>query len=59
MISVCCTLPKPDHQDLSIEERKQFCKMVYVLRKRGYSIADAQAIAYRKVAVGSVPFDLN
>lgn len=56
MISICCTLPKPDYQDLTQEERKVFCKIVYLLRKRGYSVTDAQVVAYRKVLEGSIPF---
>jgi hypothetical protein len=49
MISICCSLPKPDYQELTPEERKVFCKMVYLLRKRGYSVVDAQRVAYQKV----------
>lgn len=59
MISICCTLPKPDFLDLSPDERKLFCKMVYVLKKRGYSVTDAQAISYRKVLEESIPFDAD
>jgi len=54
MISLCCTLPAPDFQDLSLEESKIFCRQVYLLRKRGYSIADAQAITYRRVLAESI-----
>lgn len=59
MISICCSQPKPDYQDLSTEERKVFCKLVYLLRKRGYPIKDAQEKAYRKILDDSVPFDLG
>jgi len=54
MLSLCCTQPEPDYQDLSHEERKLFCKLVYLHRKRGYSIADAQAISYRRVLADSI-----
>jgi type II secretory pathway component PulF len=54
MISLCCTPPKPDYQELSHEERTVFCKQVYLLRKSGYSIADAQAITYRRVLEESI-----
>ena len=49
MLSLCCTQPAPDYQELSHEERTIFCKLVYFHRKRGYSIEDAQAISYRRV----------
>ncbi|MDD2336772.1 MAG: hypothetical protein PHD01_09385 [Geobacteraceae bacterium] len=54
MISLCCTLPAPDYQELSYEESKIFCKQVYLLRKRGYSMADAQTLSYRRVLAESV-----
>ena len=57
MISICCTLPKPDYRDPSTEESKKFCRLVYLLKKRGYSIKDAQAVAYRKVLENGIPFD--
>jgi len=57
MISICCSLPKPDFQELTLEEKKIFCKLVYILRKRGYSVKDAQDVAYRKVLEGGIPFD--
>lgn len=56
MISICCTHPEPDYKDLALEERKLFCRLVYLLRKRGYSVRDAQRIAYRKVLEDGVPF---
>jgi hypothetical protein len=56
MITKCCTLPKPDYRDLSTEESKKFCRLVYLLRKRGYSINDAQAVAYGKVLENGIPF---
>jgi len=31
MISICCSLPKPDYQELAPDERKVFCKLVYLL----------------------------
>ena len=57
MISICCSLPKPDYQELGQEERKAFCRLVYLLRKRGYSVVDAQDVAYRKVLEDGLPFD--
>lgn len=59
MISICCSLPKPDYQELTPEEKKIFCRLVYLLRKRGYSIKDAQEVAYRKILDDSVPFDIG
>jgi hypothetical protein len=59
MISKCCTYPKPDLQELSDQERKEFCRLVYLLRKRGYSVADAQETAYRKILEESIPFERN
>jgi hypothetical protein len=59
MISICCSQPKPDYQELAYEERKVFCKLVYLLRKRGYSVADAQEVAYRKILEGSILFDVG
>jgi len=41
---------------VSDEEKKIFCRMVYLLRKRGYSIPDAQIVAYRQVLEESIPF---
>lgn len=58
MISICCTLPKPDYQELTPDEKKAFCRLVYVLRKRGYSVTDAQAVAYWKVLEVGIPFEL-
>jgi hypothetical protein len=54
MISRCCTPPNPDYQELSREESKRFCKQVYLLRKNGYSVADAQALSYRMVLEESI-----
>jgi hypothetical protein len=54
MKSLCCTQPAPDYQELSHEERKIFCKLIYFHRKRGDSIADAQAISYRRVLADSI-----
>jgi len=57
MISICCSLPKPDYQELTSEERKLFCKLVYLFRKRGYTVKDSQEVAYKKILEDSVPFD--
>jgi hypothetical protein len=56
MISICCTPEKPDYQEFTPDERKVFCKMVYLLRKRGYSMEDAQNVAYQKVLEDGMPF---
>lgn len=59
MISICCSLPKPDYQELASEEKKVFCKLVYLLRKRGYSIKEAQKVACRKILEDSISFDMG
>jgi hypothetical protein len=59
MTSICCTPKKPDYLDLSTEEKKKFCKLVYLLRKRGHSVKEAQEIAYRDVLEESIPFDIQ
>jgi hypothetical protein len=59
MISICCSLPKPDYQELSQEERKVFCRWVYLLRKRGYSVVVAQDMAYRKLLEDGLPFNVG
>lgn len=59
MISICCTPEKPDYQELTKDEKKVFCKMVYLLRKSGYPVVDAQRVAYQKVLEDGVPFNLD
>ncbi len=59
MVSVCCNEPKPNYDDLSIEEKKMFCRLVYLLRKRGYSVSDAQLVAYRRILDESIPYDMG
>jgi hypothetical protein len=39
------------------EKRKLFCKLVYLFRKRGYTVKDSQEVAYKKILEDSVPFD--
>ncbi len=57
MISKCCTEPKPDYKkSLSHDEYKTFCQLVYLLRKRGHRIEEAQAKAYQKVLNESIPY---
>lgn len=56
MLSICCTPPRPDFQDMTIEDHKKFCRLVYLLRKRGYQIIDAQKIAYTQVLSESILF---
>jgi hypothetical protein len=59
LISICCIEPKPDFQEFSDAEKKIFCRMGYLLRKRGYSIPTAQKIAYQQVLEESIPFKLD
>lgn len=59
MISICCSQPIPDYRELVSDEKKIFCRLVYLLRKRGYSVADAQEKAYRKILEDSISFDLG
>lgn len=59
MISICCTPEKPDYQELTLGERKVFCKMVYLLRKRGYPVLDAQVVACQKVLESCIPFKMD
>ncbi len=59
MISICCTPPKPDYKELSTEERKIFCRLVYLLRKKGYQITAARKIAYTRVLSESITFQFT
>ena len=59
IISKCCTYPKPDLPELSDQERKKFCRLVYLLRKRGFQVIDAQKTAYTWVIGEGIPFDLG
>lgn len=56
MISICCSQAKPDYKDLNPDEKKTFSKLVYLLRKRGYRIEEAQDIAYLRILADSIPF---
>jgi hypothetical protein len=56
MISICCSEPKPNYQDLSFEEYRTFFKLVYLLRERGYSVMEAQEVAFQKLLEERVPF---
>ncbi|HOP40172.1 MAG TPA: hypothetical protein PLI53_03940 [Geobacteraceae bacterium] len=58
MISICCTPLEPDYKEFTPDERRIFCKVVYLLRKRGYSIREAQRVAYLKVLKDGMPFEL-
>ena len=57
MISICCTLPKPDYNDLIPEHKKRFGYLVNQLRKKGHTIADAQEKAYAQLWSEEIPFD--
>jgi len=57
MISICCTLPKPDYSDLLPEQKQRFGFLVHQYRKKGYSIPDAQAKAYSQLWSEEIPFD--
>jgi len=55
MISICCTLPKPDYKaELTPEEFKKFCMLVYVQRSKGYQLEEAQTRAYSTVLAESI-----
>jgi hypothetical protein len=55
MIQKCCTEPKPDYlKDLTNEEYRTFCHLVYLLRKRGYRVEEAQAEAYHRILAESI-----
>jgi hypothetical protein len=57
IISVCCTLPKPDYQDILPEQKKRFCFLVYQYRKKGCLLPDAQARAYSQLWSEEIPFN--
>jgi hypothetical protein len=52
-----CGLREPNYDDLSIEDKKIFCRLVYLLRKR-YSIKEAQEVSLRKILDDSIPYNL-
>ena len=58
MISICCTVPKPDyHMILSHEEYQEFCRFVHQLRNKGYRLEEAQDKAYHQILSDSIPFN--
>jgi hypothetical protein len=57
MISICCTLPKPDYNDLNPEHKQRFGFLVHKLRKKGYTLPDAQQRAYAQLWSEEIPFD--
>lgn len=57
MVSICCTPAEPDYDDLASDEKKIFCRLVYLLRKRGYPVGDAQRVALRKVLESCLPYE--
>jgi len=57
MISICCTQPKPDYNDLLPEQKKRFCFLVFQYRKKGYTIPEAQERAYSQMLSEEIPFD--
>jgi hypothetical protein len=56
MISICCIEPKLDPKTLSKEEYQKFCRMVNLLRRKGYQLEEAQDRAYHQVLEESIPF---
>jgi hypothetical protein len=50
----CVGLPELTH-----EESEKFCKRVYLLRKRGCSVAEAQVLSYRMVLADSIDHALE
>ena len=57
MTQICCTLPKPDYNDICYEDKQKFGFMVNQLRKKGYTLEKAQEIAYQRVTCDSIPFE--
>ena len=57
MLQICCTLPKPDYDDLNGEDKQKFGRLVNQLRKQGKSLEEAQKIAYQRVTCDSIPFE--
>lgn len=55
MISISCEFPPTDLESLTPEEMKRFGKLVYDLRKRGKDLKTAQALAFQRVLVESLP----
>lgn len=57
MLQICCTLPKPDYNDLCYEDKQKFGYMVNQLRKQGHDLKKAQELAYQRVTCDSIPFE--
>jgi hypothetical protein len=47
---------KPDPKILSHEEFQKFCRLVNMLRSKGYQLEEAHDRAYRQVLEESIPF---
>jgi hypothetical protein len=59
MISICCTESKPEYKTLSHDEYQKFCRLVNILRKKGYQLEEAQDRAYHQVLEESIPFEVQ
>jgi hypothetical protein len=57
MYSICCTLPKPDYNDLLPEQKQRFGFLVHQLRKKGYLLPEAQERAWSQLWSEEIPFD--
>jgi len=53
MISICCTLPKPNYTDLLPEQKQRFGFLVHQYRKKGYTISEAQHVTHSLPAFNS------
>ena len=53
MISICCTLPKPDYNVLLPEQKKRFGFLVHQLRKKGYTLFSASCCWMRSMGSAS------
>jgi hypothetical protein len=56
MISICCTEPKADPKTLSHEEYQKFCRLVNILRRKGYQLEEAKDRAFHRVMEESIAF---
>lgn len=57
MIKICCTLEKPDYTDVPPWQKQKFGLLVHQLRKKGYSVPDAQKMAYDQLWCDEIPFN--
>lgn len=57
MIKISCSLPKPDYTDIPPWQKQKFGLLVHQLRKKGYTVPEAQKIAYSQLWCEEIPFD--